>query len=287
MSRQPHSRERICDALESCRPGSDDLHAPELADIADQVARHPHWKENYERIQKTDAKITAAYQKVPIPEGLQERLIASLHLAQSQAEFSTVLTTAAEGEVDNPLPADSLTSAAAVPIATKIRKFSRRWLLLSGGILTTAAAIFLIVFLGMNNSGGYTKETVQAEAIGFFNNDNPTTPGKLLTNSSYPEEFPLSNAIRHPNGIRWRCLANFLGKEAVAYDLPSPRGSVATLYVVKRTIPNLLDSPTLNPSNTGGRCVAAWQENGLLYVLVVKGSQKSYEEYLAPRGPVA
>jgi hypothetical protein len=281
MPRQPHSRERICDALESCRPGSNDLQSAEFADVAEQIAQHPHLEAVFARIQSADSKIAAAFQDVAIPVGLQQRLVAAINLAQTEDEFSTALHAATESDADNaPTAGPSVASQ-------KDRKLSRRWLILSSGLLTSTVAILLAIFFGMNNSGGYTKETVQDEAIRFFNNDNPTTPGQLLTESSYPKGFPLSNAIRYSSKIHWRPLVNFLDKPAVAYDLPSQKGSVATLYVVDRTVANLGDYPVGTPSNTAGCCVAAWQENELLYVLVVKGSQKSYEEYLAPRGQMA
>jgi hypothetical protein len=39
-------------------------------------------------------------------------------------------------------------------------------------------------------------------------------------------------------------------------------------------------SPAPHPFTTAGCCASAWQENGLLYTLVVKGEPASYEAYL-------
>jgi hypothetical protein len=83
-------------------------------------------------------------------------------------------------------------------------------------------------------------------------------------------------------------VSNFLGHSAVAFDLPAEADARATLYVVEGNFADLESLPTMNPSNTGGCCVSAWRENGLIYVLVVQGNRKSYEEYLnLPRGPMA
>ena len=68
---------------------------------------------------------------------------------------------------------------------------------------------------------------------------------------------------------------------AVAYDLPS-RGGKATLYVANRTVAGLPPfPPQREPAlSTGGNFAAAWQSDGLLYVLVVKGDAQTYPEYL-------
>ena len=139
----------------------------------------------------------------------------------------------------------------------------------------------------MNNSAGDSEQTVLDKAIRFFNGDLPPAPGQLLAKVSSPSQFPLSKAIRLYSEIHWRNLNNFMGQSGVAFDLPTQGGARATLYVVKCTTAGLGASPTFKPSNTGGCCVAAWQEDGLLYVLVVQGSQKSYREYLNLPGTVA
>jgi hypothetical protein len=279
MPRPPLSRERICDALESCRPGSNDLYAPDLAEIAGQVAENPQWEEVYERIQNSDLKISAAFHDVEVPVGLEQRLVASLKLSQAEDAISAAL----KSDTDIETPSDAF----ATPSAKKYRAVSRRWLITACGILTVTAALFLVVFLGMNNGGGYTEQTVLNEAIDIFNADLHAAPGRLLVQAPAPREFPLSKAIWSFGGIRWRTVKNFIGCEGVAYDLPA-QGGRATLYVVDRTISGLGIQPVEKPSNTGGRCVAAWQEGGLLYVLVVQGNQKSYKEYLnLPHGPMA
>jgi hypothetical protein len=287
MPRQPLSRERICDALESCRPGSNDLSAPEFTDVAAHIARSPEWEAVYERIQNTDLKISAAFLDVEIPPGLEQRLVASLDFARAEDALSAALAGPAETEMDNAPSADTLAASKVASSDEKNRKISRRWLVLAGGILTVAAALFLAVFLGINHSTGYSPQTVLDEAKNFFAADDPTDPGQLLARVPAPREFPLSKAIRPFGGIRWRTIKNFLGREGVAFDLPPQGGVHATLYAVDLTIANLDPSPTWKPANTGGCCVAAWQENGVAYVLVVQGSQKSYREYLNPLGPMA
>jgi hypothetical protein len=278
MPRPPLSRERICDALESCRPGSSDLFAPEFADVAEFVAANPRWEERYEHLQNIDLKISAAYHDVEIPPGLESRLLAAVG--------SVVAADAICGDSrDDTAIAPPTESFAELPTKKK-RTLSRRWLVLAGSVLAIAAALSLVAFLWMDHSGGYTKQTVLEESIRFFDADLPAAPGHLLAESPAPNRFPLSKAIRSYGGIRWREVQNILGRSGVAFDLPALPGTRATLYAVDLTIDNLDELPTRNPANTGGCYVAAWQEEGLLYVLVVRGDRGNYRQYLRPSGPL-
>ncbi len=272
MSRQPLSRERICDALESCRPGSSDLFAADLADVADRMTHDSRWEELYERIQSTDLKISAAFQDVEIPPGLEQRLMASLSVARAEEAVSAALDIDAEIEVP------PISPSARIPHTN--RWISRRRLFWTGGILAVATTIFLAVFLGMHRSPGESQQTVLDTAMQYFNADVPAAPGQLLSQTPEPKDFPLSRNIRRFSGIRWRTAKAFMGHTAVAFDLPALGGTRATLYAVDCAAANLGVAPPWRPANTGGSCVAAWQENGLLYVLVVQGSQETYQKYL-------
>ncbi|MCC6125377.1 MAG: hypothetical protein IT426_10470 [Pirellulales bacterium] len=278
MPRQPLSRERICDALESCRPGSGDLYSPDFADVAEHVAANSRWDDLYEQIQSIDLKISAAYHDVEIPPGLESRLLASIEFARVE----DAIFGAATGDAEIAPPPESF----AVPAAKKNRAVSRRRLVLAGSILTVAAALFLAVFLWMDNAGGYSDRTVLEESIRFFDADIPAAPGLLLARSPAPGRYPLSKAIRSFAGIRWRTVNNFLGRSGVAFDLPAQGGTRATLYAVDRAIAGLDALPTSNPANTGGCYVAAWQEDGLVYVLVVRGDRGNYRQYLRPSDPL-
>ena len=192
---------------------------------------------------------------------------------------------ALQGDVDIASPPDSLT----VLFRKKDHAVSRRWLIMAGGMLATTVAIFLVVYLGMNHTDGYSQQTILDEAIHYFDADLPSTQGQLLTETSPPSEFPFSKALRPLRGIRWRAVKNFMGESGIAFDLPTQGGARATLYAVNLSAKSIAKSPSLKPSfTTGGCCTTAWQENGLLYVLVVRGNRQSYQQYLTlPTGPVA
>jgi len=113
--------------------------------------------------------------------------------------------------------------------------------------------------------------------------------GRLVAKNPPPEEYPLSRWVVRVREASWRHVDDFLGCRGVVYDLPGPAGARASLYVVAREdIGDLDTSPTLHPFTTAGCCAAAWQEDGLLYVLVVQGDPSIYGGYLnLPRSPVA
>jgi hypothetical protein len=284
MPRQPLSHERILEVLESCRAGSSDLDNPEFADVAEQIAKNPELEEIYEQIQNADLKISAAFHDVEIPAGLEQRLVAALHLAQAE----DVVALALQGDAETvPFTASLVSSSSETLSPQKNRAISRRWLLTAGGLLTSAVAIFLVFFFRMNNTAEYSEQTVLEEAIRFFNNDSTTTQGHLLAETSPPKEFAFSKALLQRPGIRWREVKNFLGSPAVAFDLPARGGARTTLYAVHRSFDGLADLPSMKPFTTGGCCTAAWQEDHLVYVLVVQGSQNTYQQYLIPSGPMA
>ena len=69
---------RTLEGIESCRPGSDDLQSPELADVARAVRDDPQAQSTYARVQKSDAAIRAAMEQVPVPVGLAARIVTAL-----------------------------------------------------------------------------------------------------------------------------------------------------------------------------------------------------------------
>ena len=199
-----------------------------------------------------DARLTAAFRDVPVPEGLAERLLE--RLAAERPRFL----------------------------------HSRRWLLAGGGLLTAAAAILLAVWLGTHRTEPFSEEFARSEAIQSFR-AGFAKPGELLVSTPAPAGHPLSQWVVRLRGTTWHQLGEFLGHRCVVYDLPGPAGSRAALYVVDQDgIDDLRATPELHPFTTADCCASAWQEGGLLYVLVVQGDTSTYDGYLnLPRTPVA
>jgi hypothetical protein len=198
-----------------------------------------------------DACLTRAFRDVPVPDGLAERLLAGL--------------------------------------ATKQPRRSRRWLLAAGGMLTAAATLLFALWLRAPAESPLSEDTVCAEAIRLFD-VGFNQPGSLLAKTPAPSSLPFSQWVFCAPQASWRNLGDFLGGHGVVYELRGPGGTRAALYCVARNGISGFDTmPTSSPaSSTAGCFASAWQEGGLLYVLVVQGDQSTYRGYLnLPRSPVA
>jgi hypothetical protein len=218
-----------------------------------------------------DERLAAALHDVPVPEGLAERLLARL--------------AAAENELRTTKPRPVVAPQTTPRIATTGRGF-----LLSGGLLATAAVLFIAIWLGMHKSEGLSEQFVLDEAIRSFDL-GVDQPGPLLSEKPAPADYPFSVAVLRVRGTRWRALEGVLfgGHRGVVYDLPGPAGASAALYVVDaEAVDGFGTEPALHPFTTAGCCASSWQEGGLLYVLVVQGDPATFRAYLnLPQGPVA
>ena len=82
---------RIIEGIESCRPGSDDLLAPELADVAQCIEFDSQAGDAYQRAQKWDASVSRAMEQVEVPAGLSERILAALGQQAETADLNSGL----------------------------------------------------------------------------------------------------------------------------------------------------------------------------------------------------
>jgi hypothetical protein len=254
--------QRNWEAMESCRAGTDDLSHSDFAELAAQLAGDPELHTKFQRLQRADAVIKAAYRDVPIPTGLADRLSLRLAGAQPQAE--------AQPET---------TAAKIAPLRKQTGRFSRRRLLVGFTALAAAAGLLAAVWIETHQPRHDTPSSVLDEAMDLFGRDNQPV-GDLVTTVPPPAAFPISPDIVRLRDVRWRQVKGFLGGSAVVYDLPTAGGR-ATLYVAQRTVAGLPSCPPFRPVlSTGGRSAAAWQVGDTLYVLVVDAAAGPYASYL-------
>ncbi len=265
MDNQPICDERILEAIEACRPGSDDVADPAMADLAAELAADPKLQDLYERLQRVDAMLAAAFRDTQVPEGLDRRLLDRLAAARAEQVVS-----------------------AETAVVARPRRGSRRWVLAAGGTLAVAAGLLIAAWIGANSLlVAYSEEEAQSAALTLFR-EQSAEPGNLVARQPPPSDWPFSHEVARVRGMRWRSISGFLNRDGVAYDLPGRGGARATLYVVRRTIPGLQGAPPLRPSRqTAGFSTSAWQEGKLLYVLVVRGDRRTYQGLLdIARGPL-
>jgi hypothetical protein len=217
---------------------------------------------------RIDEKLSAALYDVPLPDGLAERILQRLDA--------------------NPCETLELASADASPAPHGIRQpdHSRRRLLMAAGL--AAAALLAIVWLGLSKGEALPPQFVLDEAIRAFLSE-PQLRGRLLDAGSAPADYPFSQTVSQVRGTRWRLLPAFVDRPGVVYELPGPAGTSAALFVVAAPATADFDAaPAVYPFTTAGCCASAWQEDGLLYVLVVQGDPVTYRAYLhLPNSPMA
>lgn len=262
--------ERLLEAMEVCRPASDDLADPALAELAAELGRNRKLEVLFARLQKVDAVLAGAIQDVPVPPGLSDRLLAAL----------------AVGAAGVPAEAVREPCAAAACGKAAAQRRVRRWLF----SLSAAVAALLLVAVGwfQRTQVQYSSASVLEAAVDFFNND-AHDQGNLVSAASPPWGFPASRYVQLPAETRWRKVGTLLRSGGVAYEMSGPGGLRATLYVVRQSIAGLPDQPPARPVYGTARCCsAAWQEGQLLYVLVVVGESSDYQRLVnVPNGPLA
>jgi hypothetical protein len=261
---EPLADPQVIEAIEAYRPGRDDSSEPALARLVACLAAQPALAQKHERLQKLDAVLTQVFRDVPVPEGLQQRILDRL---------------AAVGRID------------AEETAAGHRSTRRRWLAWASTAVV-AASVLVGAFFTFRPAADLTEGEILEVAATLF--DRPVAePGRLLADS-FPlpevvEKFPLGSDVAAPADTRWREIRDFLGRDGVAYEMTGWGGARATLYVVRhdRESSELGISPPGSPTRTtGGRAAAAWQADGLLYVLVVQGDAATYRGFLNPSRPL-
>jgi len=75
MLDEPIRDPRLLQAMEACRPDSEDLADPELAFLADQLAADPGLRAQFDRLKAFDRAVAEAFADVPVPESLEQRIL--------------------------------------------------------------------------------------------------------------------------------------------------------------------------------------------------------------------
>jgi len=283
--------ESLWESLEVCRPDRDEAPDPALGRLVEELAANPRLVDLYQQIQEGDARLAERFLEVAVPPGLAERLKNRLAAKSAETAGMQLLdeSVASISAGTFPPPQDTLPvlPRKAEKTGRQQRAVSRRWFLAAGGLITAAAASFVMIYLGVHRADAYTPETALNEAIRFFVHER-AKPGMLLEEQSPPKHFTFSLAVNGKKNARWRKIRDFLGRDGVAFDLPTPDGARATLYVVQRSIDGTPSQPTFHPFTTGGCAVAAWHERQLLYVLVVQGCPRTFQQLLkVSHSPIA
>jgi len=214
-----------------------------------------------------DARISAAMQEVFVPESLAERILARTNLPSHPAANQ---------------PA-------------RFRGFQRRWVVFGFGLTAAAALLLAAIWLGGARQEPLSQQQLLFEAVRWFTNvledDLQLVGGEsAVAVRDFPPaaEYPPSEKVPNALGAHWQPLRNFLNLSGVVYYLDGLRGVRGVLFVVAGKVSELSYLPPATPFSTGGCSAAAWQEEALTYILVVRGGVGAYRSFLnLPRSPLA
>jgi hypothetical protein len=288
MPHEPMQDEPLREAMEAYRPGTDDPGDPHFAALVRQLAADPELAERVEELRRLDGVIRGAMQDVPVPEALAQRLLRRLEEARSENETGGLCAdTNLQAPPDGWVPSGAgwgTFERSASPLRRRV-PYRVRWMVSLAGAV--AAALVVAIWLRANRTQVFTPSAVLEAATRMFAAE-PPEPAYLLAEKPAPPDYPFGHDVLEMPETRWRWVAGFLGGKAVAYDLMGPGGCRATLYVARRTVDQLPSLPPDAPRPmTAGCSAAAWQQESLLYVLVVDGDARVYRNFLDhSRGPL-
>jgi len=270
----------IQEAMDACRPGSADLQQAELAALADAIRCDAGLRRRWECSQRFDARVRNALVDVPVPAGLEERLLAAV---ESPSE------SAADGVI-----APSLACAAGAPAGDEIRtgpghagrwpwaERRRVWTVISGSLVAIAAlAGFVLLVPYFRVSEPRADDRLPDEILAW--SDTVVRQGwKDDLSSAQALARPLDRAIR-ANPQRWCSIATAYDAQTLVYDVAPPGGEMALVFcmhcpVSRTALPQI--PPWNGFSATGGLTLGVWRRGGLVYVLVVRGGPSRYRQFI-------
>ena len=133
--------------------------------------------------------------------------------------------------------------------------------------------IVLAVWLGSHGADSVFRKKSARERGDSIVQQRRRQAGPLLAGGTAAGSRSVLTCGRSP-GQKWRQLNDFLGYSGVVYNLRDRPHHVALYVVACDDVQQGIEQSPASPRNvftTAGCCASAWQEGGLLYVLVVEG----------------
>ncbi len=268
--------QEIQQAIDACRPGSDDLQRPEMAALAEAVRCDSDVRRRYECSQQFDALVMGSFRDVPVPVGLADRLLAAIEPSADRA-------TVESREPVAPRTSEHDTRKNAEGAGPWFHRHGRRsWPILAGSLAAIAAlAGFLLL-------------------VPYFSVAEPRPddrlPGQILVwadavvRQGWNEDLPTAQSLHRPldravraRPQRWCAIATAYDSQTIVYDV-APRGTdMALVFCMQSRVRSstLPDMPPWNAfSATGGLTLGVWRRGDMVYVLVVRGGPRRYRELI-------
>ena len=219
--------QEIQQAIDACRPGSDDLQRPEMAALAEAIRCDPDVRRRYDCSQQFDASVRGVFRDVPVPAGLADRLLAAVEpsLGRATEELQEPVT---------PLSSGHDVRKDAEDASRWPHRRRRRILSIVAGGLTAAAALAGFLLL-----------------VPYFGVAEPRPddrlPGEIMVwadavvRQGWNEDLQTAQSLRRPldravraSPQRWCSIATAYDSQTIVYDV-APRGADMALVFCMRS----------------------------------------------------
>lgn len=296
--------------IDACRPNHDDLTEPEMAPLAEAIARDPHVAEVYQRSRQWDTQLATTMSDVAIPVGLADRLCEALKAAESQDESSVSEEVNQQetlsAQADPSVPSGVSDSSRQ---AKSSRMGRRTWL------VATAATVLISGTLGLWFLKPQTIEPLTVEQLrefapawrtelakrdaGDWNvnleevlNSHPISTnidGEVIPVVTFcklePKAFghPIAYNLTPSNSMeegRVFLVVIPISEEALASEEAANRDG--TSFEDEKLFPGVKFSPPNSPSTSfnQGASVAVWRSDTMLYVLIIENECIPYKQLI-------
>jgi hypothetical protein len=256
------------------------LYDPDHAELAQRVEADAAIRSRYESVQAADEAVQAAFHDVPVPQGLEQRLLAAVAERESGQPSNGVSVSAVDAALSE-TDADPQAAPKQSPPKPK-----RRWLRWAG--VGSAAAIVLIAvaawaIVAMQHTPPKTVDALVHRSLRWVE-QTLSQPWEEQPREGVPDllvpGYPLESSLRAVPRRRQQFRDD--GDTIVAYDLAEPGQPVATQFTIQTSqefdVPSMMLSRPLYSS--GPFCVGACQRGGVLYVLVVEGDAARFRQFV-------
>ena len=261
---------KIIDALESCRPNHDDLNAHEMDEAARALQSDKKLQAFADAVRSVDEKITEEIHQVPVPEGLQQRLIAKLNSSVSDPTSSEVLSADLSTDgLEQPGEASAAPESDKVSVATRPAKLDRRSLIVAGIGFAGVAASLMIAFMAISNV--FQKQT--PEQLAAWANDLSL---EALKHESESWDSPPSKKLSVLDDRDFKVLPDGYKRLSKSDVLRFP-GKRRFLFVKRVHASSRISTfPSKPVPLSNGWRYGTWRSKDHVFVVMVQGSDQDY-----------
>lgn len=283
------------DLLESIRLDRDDPQDPFVRRLLTILEEDPGLAKRYEDIRRRDVETANLLKRGVENLGLEERILAQFTFLQQDRKCSAETAPAAEETTQGEKGLSASATEEVVgfiargELPEKVRR--RHWLRWVVGTITAGAAtgVGLWVWQAKKVNSQLSASNFGIAVIELFETTlNGFGTGRDLAKERPPQGYRLSRDVRLFPGtvVTWRELV-VRDRPVVAFDISHPGGEKGSLFATRGLISGLPPIPPRQPCLRTSRSSAGWwQDSDLAYVLVVLGSPRVYQRFLAPLGPL-